>query len=271
LAQLEQTGIAIEEMNMKILAVRDKLSRFTNWLLRLINRQLVIIFLTIAIGLSGCVKYDTGINFTNLSDGEIVEHIQLGEQLNSFSQNAVKTWIASIKQRTIQAQGHLERLSDREYKVTIPFNNPEELVTKIDRYFNPNSTQSETKSQIQIERRNLLLITRNHLTYDIDLRSLSIDVADPKVSIDAANSVNLDFSISSPWGVKNIDIQNAATIASSDARQITWQLKPGKVNHIDAVFWLPNLLAVGAVAIGLISAIGYYIKYRQLPWQLASK
>jgi hypothetical protein len=270
LAQLEQTGVAIEEMNMKILTGRDKLSGFTNWLSRIINRQLVIIFLTIAIGLSGCVKYDTGINFTNLSDGEIVEHIQLGDRLNSFSQNAVKTWIASIKQRTIQAQGQIERLSDREYKVTIPFNNPEELITKIDRYFNPNSTQAETKSQIQIERRNLLLITRNHLTYDIDLRSLSV-VADTKVSIDAANSVNLNFSISSPWGVKNIDTQNAPTIASSDARQITWQLKPGKTNHIDAVFWLPNLLALGAVAIGLISAIGYYIKYRQLPWQLASK
>jgi Protein of unknown function (DUF3153) len=246
------------------------MSRFTNWLHRLINRQLVIIFLTIAIGLSGCVKYDTSINFTNLGDGEIIEHIQLGEQLNNFSQNAVKTWIASIRQRTTQAQGRLERLSEREYKVTLPFNNPQELVTKIDSYFNP-ATQSETKSQIHIERRNLLLITRNHLTYDIDLRSLSLDVADAKVAIDAANAVDLDFSISSPWGVKNSDIQNATMIASSDARQITWQLKPGKINHIDAVFWLPNLLALGAVAIGLISAIGYYIKYRQLPWQLASK
>ena len=256
---------------MKILAGRDKLSRFTNWLSRLINRQLVIIFLTIAIGLSGCVKYDTGIHFTNLSDGEIVEHIQLGDRLNSFSQNAVETWIASIKQRTIQAQGRLERVRDREYKVTIPFNNPQELVTKIDRYFSPSSTQSATKSQIQIERRNLLLIARNHLTFDIDLRSLSLDVAATKVAIDAANSVNLSFSISSPWGVKNIDVQNATTITSSDARQITWQLKPGKINRIDAVFWLPNLLALGAVAIGLISAIGYYVKYRQLPWQLTSK
>ncbi len=255
---------------MKMLAGRDT-CRFTNWLSRVINRQLVIIFLTIAIGLSGCVKYDTSINFTNLGDGEIVEHIQLGEQLNTFSQNAVKTWIASIKQRTIKAQGRLERLSDREYKVTIPFNNTQELVSKIDGYFNPNSTASETKSQIQIERRNLLLATRNHLTYDIDLRSLSIDAADAQVSVDAANSVNLNLSISSPWGVKNTDSQNAPTIVSSDARQITWQLKPGKIDRIDAVFWVPNLLAIGAVAIGLISAIGYYIKYRQLPWQLTSK
>lgn len=260
---------------MKMLAGRD-MSRFTNWLSRLINRQLVIIFLTIAIGLSGCVKYDTSINFSNLSDGEIVEHIQLGEQLNTFSQNAVKTWIASIRQRTIQAQGRLERLSDREYKVTIPFNNPQELVTKIDRYFNPNSTQSGTgtqlNSQMQIDRNNFFLVIRNHLIYDIDLRALSIDTADTKVSVDTNSSVNLNFSIYSPWGVKNIDIdRQVATIATSVSNQLTWQLKPGRVNHIDAIFWLPNPLALGSVVIGVISAIGYYVKYRQLPWQLASK
>ncbi|WP_310484060.1 DUF3153 domain-containing protein [Chamaesiphon sp. VAR_48_metabat_403] len=261
---------------MKILVGANKSSEFVNWLHGFINRQLIIVFLTISLGLSGCVKYDTGINFTNISDGEIVEHIQLGEQLNTFSQNAVKTWIASIRQRTMQAQGHLERLSDREYKVTIPFNNPQELVTKIARYFNPNSTQSGTgpqlNSQMQIDRSNFFLVIRNHLTYDIDLRALSIDTVDAKISVDATNSVNLNFSIYSPWGVKNIATdRQVVTIATSDPNQLTWQLKPGRVNHIDAIFWLPNPLALGAVVIVLISAIGYYIKYRQLPWQLASK
>ena len=235
-----------------------------------------MIFLTISLGLSGCVKYDTSINFSNLSDGEIVEHIQLGEQLNTFSQNAVETWIASIRQRTIQAQGRLERLSDREYKVTIPFNNPQELVTKIDRYFNPNSTQSATgtqlNSQMQIDCSNFFLAIRNHLIYDIDLRALSIDAINTKVLVDATNSVNLNFSIYSPWGVKNIDTdRQVATIATNDSNRLTWKLKPGRVNHIDAIFWLPNSLAIGAVVIAVMSAIGYYIKYRQLPWQLASK
>ncbi len=261
---------------MKILVGANKSIELINWLHKFINRQLVIIFLAIAIGLSGCVKYDTGINFTNLSDGEIVEHIQLGERLNSFSQNAVETWIASIEQRTIQTQGRLERLSDREYKVTIPFSNPQELVTKIDRYFNPNSTQAGTNSQLnsqmQIDCSNFFLAIRNHLIYDVDLRALAIDATDTQVSVDATDSVNLNFSIYSPWGVKNLDIdRQIATIATSDARQVTWQLKPGKINHIDAIFWLPNPLALGAVVIAFISAIGYYVKYRQLPWQLASK
>jgi hypothetical protein len=263
-------------MNMKILVSANKSIEFINWLHERINRQLVIVFLAIAIGLSGCVKYDTSINFSNLNDGEIVERIQLGDRLNSFSQNAVETWIASIEQRTIQAQGRLERLNDREYKVTIPFNNPQELVTKIDRYFNPNSTQSGTgsqlNSQMQIDCSNFFLVIRNHLIYDIDLRALSIDTADPQVSVDATNSVNLNFSIYSPWGVKNTDTDRpVTTIATSDSNQLTWQLKPGRINHVDAIFWLPNPLALGAVVIVLISAIGYYIKYRQLPWQLASK
>jgi Protein of unknown function (DUF3153) len=263
-------------MNMKILVGANKSIEFVNWLHGFVNRQLVIIFLAIAIGLSGCVKYDTSINFSNLSDGEIVEHIQLGDRLNSFSHNAVETWIASIEQRTIATKGYLERLSDREYKVTIPFNNPQELVTKIDRYFNPNSTQSGTdsqlNSQIQIDCRNFFLVIRNHLIYDIDLRALSIDTTDANLSVNATNSVNLNLSIYSPWGVKNIDTdRQIETTATSDSRQLTWQLKPGRINHIDAIFWLPNPLALGAVVIVLISAIGYYVKYRQLPWQLASK
>ena len=106
---------------------------FINWWLSLINRRLAIWCCSIAIllALSGCVKYDTGINFSSLNRGEIIEHIQLGEQLNNFSHQAVQAWIATIEQRTNQAQGQLERLSDRELKVIIPFNNTRDLITKI--------------------------------------------------------------------------------------------------------------------------------------------
>jgi Protein of unknown function (DUF3153) len=246
------------------------------WLLSLIDRQLAIGFCAIAIVLSGCVKYDTGVNFSSLSDGEIVEHIQLSEQLNSFSQNAANTWLKSIEQRTIAAQGHLERLSDREFKVIIPFNNPQELVTKINHYFNPTDPNPETGSQLnarmQIERSNFLLLVRNHLTYDVDLHALSVKSSNPKVSVNSANFVDLDFSLNSPWGVKNVEADgNLIGIERSSDRQMTWQLKPGQLNRIDAIFWLPNPLGVGAIAIVFISAIGYYLKYRKLPWQLEPK
>ena len=245
-------------------------------LLSLINRQLAIGFWAIAIALSGCVKYDTGVNFSSLNSGEIVEHIQLSEQLNSFSQTAIKAWIASIEQRTIQSQGHLERLNDRELQVVIPFNNAQELVNKIDRYFNPasaNTDRSKFNAHMQVNQRNFLLVVRNHLTYDIDLRSLSL--AEPlskKIDTTAPNnSIDLDFSLQSPWSVKNGNTSNVVSVKAISDRQMTWHLKPGELNHIDAIFWLPNSLGIGAILIILVSGAGYYLKYRQLPWQLQSK
>lgn len=240
-------------------------------LVNLINRQLAIGCCLIAICLSGCVKYDTGVNFYGLNYGEIVEHIQIGEQLNSFSQNAVHTWLASIEQRTKQAQGRIERIADREFNVIIPFNNVQELATKINQYFNPDreptSVGSKFNSHLQIDRNNFLLAVRNHLTYDIDLRSMIVQSSDPKVSIASGNFVDLDFRLKSPLGVKSVRGANNLTgIEASGNRQVVWQLKPGQINHIDAIFWLLNPLGIGAVLIIPISLSGYYLKYRQLPW-----
>jgi Protein of unknown function (DUF3153) len=261
---------------MKVIITTAKLVRLTDWFLSLINRRLTILFCTIAIGLSGCVKYDTGVNFSSLNYGEIVEHIQLGEQLNSFNQKAVQTWIASIEQRTKQAEGQITRVSDREFKVIIPFNNAQELVAKIDRYFNPTPVDQEDKSKfnahMQINQSNFLLAVRNQMIYDIDLRSLSLKSSDPQAAMAAQNFVNLDFSLQSPWGVKNSDAPgNIVGVKVPNKKQVHWQLKPGELNHLDAIFWLPNPLGIGAILIILISGGGYYLKYRQLPWQLQSK
>jgi Protein of unknown function (DUF3153) len=262
---------------MKIIVATDKLVRFTDWYVSLINRQLAILFCTIVIGLSGCVKYDTGVNFSSLNYGEIVEHIQLGEQLNSFNQQAVQTWIASIEQRTKQAEGRIERISDRELKIIIPFNNVQELVTKVEQYFNPNSSakrEEKTKfnAHIQINQSNFLVAVRNQLIYDIDLRSLSLKSGDQQAAVAAENFVDLNFSIQSPWGVKNNDVAGSIVgVESTTKNQLNWQLNPGELNHLDAIFWLPNPLGIGAILIILISSGGYYLRYRQLPGQLQSK
>jgi Protein of unknown function (DUF3153) len=265
---------------MNTIAIVNKIGKFTAWLLKLIKQKLAVGFLAIAISLSGCVKYDTGIHFYSLSDGEIVAHVQLSEQLTSFSQNAVKNWLTSIEQRTLAAQGHLERLSDREFKAIIPFNNPQELVTKINRYFSTEPANSETsaglKAVMKIDRQNFLVVIRNQLIYGLDLRSLAVteppDRGDTIIPTIGTNKLaDLDFSLHSPWGIKNIEADGNNIGMEIDRQQMTWQLQPGRLNYINAVFWLPNPLGIGAVAIVLVSITGYYIKYRQLPWQLAVK
>jgi hypothetical protein len=261
---------------MKMLIDKDKVGGFIDRLLSPIGRYLTIGYFTIAIVLSGCVKYDTSVNFSSLNDGEIIEHIQLDDRLNSFSQDAVKKWLASIEQRTLQAQGRIEHLSDRELKVIIPFNKPEQLTAKIDRYFNPQSSDSQSRtnfhSHMTIDRQNFLFAVRNHLTYDIDLRPLAIAATDSKIAVASDKSVDLNFSLQSPWGIKNGETtSNIESVKKIGDRQMSWQLQPGQLNRIDAIFWLPNPLAIGGLIITLVSLAGYYFKYRQLPWPLASK
>jgi Protein of unknown function (DUF3153) len=274
---------------MNIIVGENKFVNFINRWLSSMARQLTIVVrrrasfalcsqsllsvfaIAIAFALSGCVKYETGINFYSLNHGEIIEHIQLGEQLNSFNRDAVRSWLASIEQRTERAAGRIERISARELTVIIPFHNARELTTKINRYFNPEPTAPETRSQfnsqLRLEQNNFFLIVRNHLTYDIDLRSLAVKSIDPNVAIATANSVDLDFSLSSPWGVKsNNRTNNVMGIKNATDRQVNWQLQPGSLNHIDAIFWLPNPLGIGTLLIILFSLGGYYLKYRQLPF-----
>jgi Protein of unknown function (DUF3153) len=257
---------------MKIIVGKDKFTRFRDWYVSLIHQRLAILFCTIAIGLSGCVKYDTGVTFSSLNYGEIVEHIQLGEQLNSFNQQAVQTWVASIEQRTKQAEGKIERMSDREFKVIIPFNNAQELVSKINRYFNPTPGDREDKAKfkahMQVNQSNFLVAVRNQLIYDIDLRSLSLKSSDSQAAVAAQNFVDLNFRLQSPWGVQNSDAPgNIVGVKVPNQNQVQWQLQPGKLNHLDAIFWLPNPLGIGAILIILIGCGGYYLKYRQLPWR----
>ena len=259
---------------MRIIIAAEKLEKITDWCLMLMHRPLAILFCTIAIGLSGCVKYDTGVNFSSLNYGEIVTHIQLGEQLKSFDRQAVNTWIASIEQRTKQVEGKIERISDREFSVIIPFNNAQELVSKIDRYFNPTPVNRGDKAtfnaHMQIDRSNFLVAVRNHLIYDVDLRSLKS--SNSQTAMAAQNFVDLNFSLQSPWGVRNSDAtKNIVGVKVVNENRVQWQLKPGALNHLDAIFWLPNPLGIGAVLIILISGGGYYLKYRQLPWRLQSK
>ena len=261
---------------MKIIVGEHKLVGFIDLLRGLINYRLAILFCAVSIALSGCVKYDTGITFSSLNAGEIVEHIQLGEQLKKFNQQAVQTWITSIEQRTQQAEGRIEHISDRELKVIIPFNNAQELVAKVERYFNPQPTTTSQKStfnaHLQIKQSNFLVAVRNQLIYDIDLRSLSSQSSNSTAAAPLNNAVNLNFQLTSPWGVKN-STSSGIIIGTSTTtdRQMDWHLQPGKLNHLAAIFWLPNPLGIGAIAIILISGAGYYLKYHQLPGQLQSK
>lgn len=230
--------------------------------------------------LTGCVRYDVGVNFEGQHRGAIIQQIKLGEQLTSFSQSEAEKWLRSIERRARKLQGKTQRVSTQEIVVTIPFSNGEELESKFNQFFNPSPQQAsqsakadaidlvQLDSQMRLNQNNFLLVQRNHLRLSLDLRALGVLSTEDNVLVSPGSLLDLKFSLKTPWGARSQKkAENAITPAiSPKGRLLVWQLKPGQVNDIEAVFWLPSPLGIGTIVIALLILGGFYIKYKRFPW-----
>jgi len=244
---------------------------------RLRHTRLLWIVIVASLLLSGCVRYKVGVNFDNPHRGEIVQHIKLGERLTSFSGDSAQQWLDSIERRARQLQGKTKRLSNEEVTVTIPFNNGAELEAKFNEFFNPvrkksseavTSTAEELPtidSHFSLKQNNLLLLLRNRLSYDLDLRSLSLISTNGNVLVSPGSILDLEFSLNTPWGARSVDDNAIHPESYEKGRQLVWILKPGQLNHVEAVFWLPSPIGIGTVLIALFVAAGIYLRYNFMP------
>ena len=228
--------------------------------------------------LTGCVDYDAGVTFNNANSGEIVQHIKLGERLTSFSGDYVYEWLHSIERRTRQLEGRTQRISPEEIIVKIPFSNGQELQEKFNDFFNSRTNQKsealqkasaselpKIESNLLINQNNFVLLVRNRLIYDLDLRSLSLIASKGNVLSDTGSILDLDFSIKTPWGARNIQRTETAINPQKQGKQLVWQIKPGELNHIEVVFWLPSPLGIGGLLIILFIWGGIYLRYTFMP------
>ncbi|ACC84565.1 DUF3153 domain-containing protein [Nostoc punctiforme] len=241
------------------------------------NPILWLVLLT-SLLLTGCVKYDVGLNFDNSNSGEFVQHIKLGERLTSFSGDSVYEWLNSIERRSRQLEGKTQRVSQEEIIVTIPFSSGTELQEKFNEFFNSRTNQSseavqsksdselpKIESNVLLEQNNFLLLVRNRLIYDLDLRSLALIASKGNVLTNAGSILDLEFSLKTPWGAKNIQLTETAIEPEKNGNQLVWKLQPGQLNHIEAVFWLPSPLGIGALLIILFVWGGLYLRYNFMP------
>ncbi|MEH2443716.1 DUF3153 domain-containing protein [Nostoc sp.] len=241
------------------------------------NPILWLVLLT-SLLLTGCVKYDVGLNFDNSNSGELVQHIKLGERLTSFSGDSVYEWLNSIERRARQLEGKTQRVSQEEIIVTIPFSSGTELQEKFNEFFNPRANQTsesvqsksdselpKIESNVLLEQNYFLLLVRNRLIYDLDLRSLSLIASKGNVLANAGSILDLEFSLKTPWGAKNIQLTETAIEPEKNGNQLLWKLQPGQLNHIEAVFWLPSPLGIGALLIILFVWGGLYLRYNFMP------
>ncbi|MEG4408471.1 DUF3153 domain-containing protein [Microcoleus sp. MON2_D5] len=235
---------------------------------------------------TGCVQYDVGVNFESQTRGEIVQHIKLGERLTSFSSETVAEWLKSVESRVRLLDGKTKRLSPTEVLVRIPFNNGAELQDKFNQFYNPiapttkyrTASPLETdlpkfESHLSVKQNNLLLVLRNRLSLELDLRSLSLLSSNGSLLLSPGGLLELDFSLNTPWGAKSIETVAGALVPETyqQGKQLVWKLKPGEVNYLEAIFWIPSPVGIGALIIALFVAAGIALKYQILPALLIAK
>ena len=243
---------------------------------KIFSVPMMLIIILASFVLSGCVKYDLGINFVTPNHGEFSQHIILGDQLQSFN-TETQTWLDSIQQRTKQLGGKVKRISNKELIVTIPFYQGKELETKFNQFFlyNAAQTNKDTEanltnitSHLSMKQGNFVFLLRNKIVYELDLSSLALISNQGNVIVSPGNLLDLEFTINSPWGAKNL---GAIAPISNDGHRISWKLKTGELNRIELAFWMPNYLGIGTLIIVLIVVGGYYLKYRELPGTVISE
>jgi hypothetical protein len=241
-----------------------------SFLQAIVRLRAIWLMLLVSLYLSGCVEYDVGIHFAHQAQGEIVQHVHIGEQLTSFSDTVAQDWLQSIKQRTRQMGGRVRQTSRQELVVTIPFNNGADLTQKFNEFFqfasqpvdrNLQSDLPELRSELALTQSNWLLVERDRLIYDLDLRPLGLISTKGNLLVSPGSLLDLSFRLNAPWGVRNVTpASSSSPEVQNQGKQLVWMLKPGVVNHLEATFWVPSPLGIGTVAIVLLVIGGIYLK-----------
>ncbi|WP_421655224.1 DUF3153 domain-containing protein [Leptothermofonsia sp. ETS-13] len=236
--------------------------------------SLLGIILFVALLLSGCVEYDIELQFQSPSHGQIVQHIHLAERLQTLSGSTTQQWLDAIAQRSRNLGGQVERLPNQEIIVTIPFSNHTDLEAKFNQFFSSSEKDGsfatgaiadlpEISSHLELTRSNFLLVERNHLRYDLDLRSLGVLSSSGDLLLSPGDLINLEFGLTTPWGGRSLTPKSAKPEIHRSGKELVWQLVPGELNHLEAVFWLANPLGIGTLIIVLLVFLGTYLKYPQ--------
>lgn len=246
---------------------RVRRSRLRHWVRQVLVRwRSLWIMVLAALLLSGCVQYETAIQFASPHAGVLVQSIRLGEQFSALSGASQEQWFKQLEQRTRQVAGRTQTLSDRELQITIPFTNGQDLESKFNQFFSSTAVVDAITgtdplagitSQLQLHQQNALLLVRSWLVYDLDLRSLGLAAAEGTPLLNPGGLLTLQFSLTTPWGARTATPNE---IVQRQGRTLTWRLQPGQLNHIEAVFWLPSPVGIGGLMIILLVALGIYLK-----------
>jgi hypothetical protein len=225
-------------------------------------RSLMLVAL-VSLALTGCVEDRVGIEFNSPQGGQITQHLHLDNQMAS-----AVGWLSGLERRARKLGGLVDRGDRSSLDIALPFTSAADLEQKFNTLFGPQKNDTSLPSftsHLQVKTNNLLLIERRHLIYDLDLTSLAIQGNDGNMLLDPGVGLDVAFGVTGPWGAnKGRRPRDAfSPAAHREGGELLWQLEPGRVNHIEAVVWMPSPIGLGAVAIVGLVLGGRYLNQKQ--------
>lgn len=230
--------------------------------------------------LSGCVRYETGLNFKDANHGEWSQRIRLEKVPSGLSETIAASWLDSVKEKAKQFDGRVNQVSEEELWLRIPFYSAKDLETKFNQFFQPPGTlppkggywsQRDQKPlnlpiRMQVQTRHGLFRERERLTLDFDFRSLKKLLTQSGLATRSDELLDLEFRLMTPAGTKVLTADGVSEpLIRRQGKQLSWQLKPGQLNHLELAFTVPNYLGTGFFVVLLITLTGMLVKFLMLP------
>ena len=214
----------------------------------LVLRTVAIVALSLCLG--GCVDYQLGIRFDSQTHGVLTQTLHLDDQFVALNKDARQQWLQIFIQEAKTFSGNVTSLEDGTLQLQIDFYNGADLAQKFNRLFAKDGLMTQVPgappllAHLDLVQENWGVALQNQLHADIDLSALQADSAiGDGGALDRWRTLGLSFQIDSIKGTRQ------------------WPLTPGQVNKIDATFWIPSPIGIGAVVIAVLCAGGYAVRY----------
>lgn len=247
----------------------------------MLHRRWAGLALGVVLLLTGCVDLDTEVRFGEANHGELVQTLRLDESWQVWGGATAREWRDRWADRARSLGGRVLDQSDRTLTIAIPFHNGRDLQATFQALSHspsqepsPDADRADPSllvdhlvfpSQFQLHQQNWLVAVRNHLRYEVDLRSLAAPGGNQLALVDADRLLRWRFGLRVPvlgdFGLDRWWRPDPTPDEYRPQRQRgrwVWTLESGQRTVIEAVFWVPSAVGIGAIGIGLFCAIGWW-------------
>jgi hypothetical protein len=123
-------------------------------------------------------------------------------------------------------------------------------------------TGESIQGHLDLLQGNWIVAIHNTLTLSLDLRGVPDGSSLPTTGLQRVQWFTGNLTLTTPWGLQAVHTAPSPGGNEFGHSANHWSLVPGQVNTLTVRFWVPSPIGIGAIAIALLGAIGYLLKYR---------